>query len=319
MVSLVSALGGVTSLEIKPSDTDSQIGAAFNSPHGVYLDRSIVTEKGNKAARDRHELLVFLPGTNGTGTGAVAFCEFAASLGYHVINLSYPDEIAASVCAGDPNPAAFEQFRLAVIAGGQSKHISISRTDSIENRLIKALEYLQQKRPDEGWSHFLNPDGTLNWPAMAMAGQSQGGGHAALIGIKHQVARVICTGAPKDYSKRLDAPAAWYNETSATPKACFFTFNHRQDIKACTPEQLLQNLAALKLDAFGHSVDPAKENFPYRHTRILLTSFPEVTIDGPNSKGAKQAHNSMLASAHADRWEKAWTYLLTEETNVAVK
>ena len=206
-----------------------------------------------------------------------------------------------------------------MITGGQSKHLVLNRAEGIENRLIKVLEYLRQKRPDEDWARFLNPDSSPNWSVMAVAGQSQGGGHAALIGIKHRVARVICTGAPKDYSKRLDSPAAWYSLASATPKSCFFTFNHRQDIKACTPEQLMQNLTALKLDEFGPPVDPAQDNFPYRHTRILLTSFPEVTIDGPTSKGAKQAHNSMLASAHADRWKNVWTYLLTEETAVSAK
>ena len=310
---LAAVTAGVTSLEVVPRDTDPAIGGAFNSPHGVYVDRSIVTAQGAHAARDRHELLLFLAGTNGNGSGAVAFCELAAGLGYHVINLTYPDEIAASICAGDPNPAAFEQFRLAVIAGGSTKHITITRADSIENRLIKALEHLAKKRPDEGWDHFLGPDATINWPAIAVAGQSQGGGHAALIGIKHRIARVICTGAPKDYSKRLDAPAAWYGEASATPKSLFFTFNHRQDVKACTPEQMLRNLSALKLDTFGPPVDAAREPFPYRHTRILLTSYPEVTIDGPNGKAAKIAHTSVIASANADRWEKVWTYMLTEE------
>ncbi len=314
LAGLTSALAGVTSSEVIPRDTDPEIGGAFNTPHGIYVDRQIVTEQGALTARDRHELLLFLSGTNGNGEGAKAFCELAANLGYHVINLTYPDDIAASICAGDPNPAAFEEFRLVVIAGGRSKHITINRADSIENRLSKLLAHLRQAQPTEGWDRFLNPDASINWPAIAVAGQSQGGGHAALLGIKHRLARVICTGSPKDYSKRLDAPAAWYAEASATPKACFFTFNHRQDVKACTPEQMLRNLAALKLDAFGPPVDAAKAAFPYQHTRILLTSWPEVTVAGPNSKGAKTAHTSVIASANALRWEKVWTYLLTEET-----
>lgn len=310
---MASALGSVTSYEIAPRDTDQAIGTAFSSPHSIYVDRNIVLAAGSQSSRDRHELLLFLPGTGGNADGAKGFCELAAELGYHVVNLMYPDDLPASVCAGDGNPRAFEEFRLAIIAGGQSKHIAIAPADSIENRLTKLLLYLGGKRPAENWAQFLNADGTIKWPVIAVAGQSQGGGHAALIGIKHRVARVICTGAPKDYSRRLDAPAAWYAEESATPKACFFAFNHRQDVKACTPEQLLRNLAALKLDEFGPPVDAAVEDFPYHHTRILTTSYPVVTIDGPNSRGAKIAHGSVIATANAARWKKVWTYLLTEE------
>jgi len=261
------------------------------------VDRGIVVERKAQLVPDRHQLLLFLTGTGGQADGAKAFCELAARLGYHVINLMYPDEIPATICARDVDPQAFENFRMAIVQGGQSKHITVERADSIENRLTKLLIYLRSRRPREEWRQFLNPDGTIKWETIAVAGQSQGGGHAALIGIKHRVARVICTGAPKDYSKRLDAPAAWYGDESATPKACFFTFNHRQDIKGCTPEQLLKNMAALKLDAFGPPADASTEAFPYHHTRILTTSYPEVTVNGEDSPGAKEAHTSVIAGA----------------------
>ena len=147
-----------------------------------------------------------------------------------------------------------------------------------------------------------------------MAGQSQGGGHAALIGIKHPVARVICFGAPKDYSKQLDAPAAWYGEASATPKNRFFAFNHHQDPKGCTPAQLLKNLKALGLDAFGTAAEVDNEAFPYHHARMLYTGYPAVTVTGEESEGAKAAHGAAINTQNADRWKQEWTYLLTETT-----
>lgn len=306
-----NVFAGASSYEITPTDTDPQIGSVFNSPHIIYVDHSIVAKKAAKAANDRHELLVFLSGTDGTAEGAKAFCELAAELGDHVINLMYPNDIAASICAGDPNPKAFEEFRMTVITGGQSKHITIAKADSIENRLTKLLIHLRDKKPNENWEQFLNPDGTVKWSNIAVSGQSQGGGHAALIGIKYRVARVICTGAPKDYSKKHDAPAVWYSLESATPKECFFAFNHANDPKACTPAQLLTNLRALKLS--GPIVDVASEKFPYQHSHILMTTFPVVTVEGPNSKGAKQAHNAAISSANASRWGKVWTYMLIEK------
>ena len=134
-----------------------------------------------------------------------------------------------------------------------------------------------------------------------------------LIGIKHRVARVICTGAPKDYDQRLDRPAAFYGETSATPKNCFFAFNHRQDWAGGTsPPQLLQNLQALELDAYGSPADVDAEVSPYHHSRILITGYPVVTLSGPQSEGSLTAHFSMLSPQNAERWKPVWTYLLTE-------
>jgi dienelactone hydrolase len=307
----------VTSLPVKPSATDPEI-KQFDEPHWIYLDREIVVEQRADRPPPRQELLLWLTGTGGKGHDAQGFSNRAASLGYHVITLMFPNAIPATACAGDSNSNAFEAFRMAIIQGGRATYqqgrqeLTISRAESIENRLIKALQFLQQKRPKENWAQFLNEDGTVKWPSIAVAGQSQGGGYAALIGIKHRVARVLCFGAPKDYSKRLNAPAAWYGQESATPKDRFFAFNHRQDPKGCTPEQLLSNLQALGLDAFGRPVEVDTEPFPYREARILYTRYPEVTVTGVESEGAKIAHGSAILTKYADRWKQVWTYLLTQ-------
>ncbi|NLT71308.1 MAG: hypothetical protein GXX91_11525, partial [Verrucomicrobiaceae bacterium] len=162
------------------------------------------------------------------------------------------------------------------------------------------------------WGRFLNEDGSLRWASLAVAGQSQGGGHAALIGIKHEVARVLCFGAPKDYNIKLGVPAAWYELPSATPKDRFFAFNHHQDPMGCTPEQQRLNLKTLGLDAFGPPAEVDSEPFPYRHARILYTGFPEVVVTGVRSQGARAAHGSAIAARHAERWNEVWRYMLTE-------
>jgi hypothetical protein len=41
------------------------------------------------------------------------------------------------------------------------------------------------------------------WESFAVAGKSQGGDHAVLIGTLYLVARVTCFAAPKDCGKRL--------------------------------------------------------------------------------------------------------------------
>jgi hypothetical protein len=317
----------VTSFSVRASATDPAI-KTFDQPHWMYVNRDIVVEHKDGQAQDRHQLLLLFPGTVkkgaiGDSQGPVGFCDLAANLGYHVVFLKYPNDIPAGQCRENSDPTAFERFRMAIIQGGRAeyrgirgaaKSISIEPSESIENRFTKLLVYLRANRPkEENWGQFLNEDGTIKWEAIAVSGQSQGGGHAALIGIKHRVARVICTGSPKDYNKKLDAPAAWYREKSATSKGCFFAFNHRQDPMGCTPEQQLENLKALKLYAFGSPVDVDTEAFPYRHSRILTTGYPVVTITGgEESPGALAAHSSVITPKNGDHWKQVWTYLLSE-------
>jgi hypothetical protein len=311
------AHGDVTTFPVKPSETDPNIHT-FDFLNWVYINRDIVVDHHWDLPADRRQLLLWLTGTGGEGHDAQGFSNLAANLGYHVITLAYPDSIPASICDVDPDPDNFEKFRMAIIQGGEAHRgngrvlISVERPESIENRLIKILQRLQQLRPRENWGQFLNEDGSIKWESIAVAGQSQGGGHAALIGIKHSVARVICFGAPKDYSVRFNAPANWYKDRSATPKDRFFAFNHTQDPMGCTPEQLFENLLSLGLGWLGQRVDVTTTPFPFDHSHILYTSYPAVSIVSPGDSEARRAHGAAVNTRNAEKWEKVWTYLLTE-------
>ena len=238
--------------------------------------------------------------------GAKAFLETGANLGYHCVELMYPDDVAAAeVCRDDPDPNSFEAFRMALIQGGASAHVTIERTDSIENRLIKLLLLLRQRRPREEWGQFL--DGReIAWERIAVAGQSQGGGHAGIIAVKHRVARVIMFGAPKDFSRARQQPAQWYSEEKATPVAAFFAINHRQDRQGCTFPEELQNLHALGSDQIGPLVDVDQESPPYRHSRVLVTNYPGTKVD------SKIAHGTALTDKNQAVFRRTWIYMLTE-------
>lgn len=301
-------------LAIRPSTTDAAI-KDFDEPHWVYVNRDIVLRKEASLPADRHELLLWLPGTRPPGMAAPppgppragasdAFCELAADLGYHVIALTYPNALSAAKCRNDPEPTAFEDFRLALIAGGASKHVTVQRVDSIENRLIKLLQWLAEKRAREGWSQFLTQDGTIRWPRVAVVGQSQGGGHAALIGIHHEVSRVVCFGSPKDYSLALKASAAWYQKQSATPKDRFYAFNHEQDYQGCTPAQQIENLKALKLDVYGPPVKVEDSSPPFSGSHILMTNHPGTKVD------SRTAHGTMITGRNRTLFREVWRYLL---------
>ena len=312
-----TASSGLVELKVVPSRTDPAI-KTFDQAHWVYINRDIAVDHRSGLPAARRQLLLFIPGTapapepntkKAAGRpGATEFCRLAANLGYHVIYLCYPNAIPASICARDEDPAEFERFRMAIIAGGASRHITIPRSESIEHRLIKLLQRLQQLRPREAWTQFLNRDGTIKWESIVVAGQSQGGGHAALIATKHLVARVVATGAPKDFSRRHNQPAAWLSAKSVTPKSRFFCLNHVQDRQAANYEQQLANLRALQLDALGEPVNVDTIPAPYHHSRILFTDFP-----GGKKLSSKEAHGSVISPRNAQHFAPVWNYMLTEK------
>ncbi|WP_395745265.1 BPSS1187 family protein [Prosthecobacter sp.] len=310
---------GVTHTLFKPSAINPESDPHFDEPHWVYVQRDIVVKHDASLPADRHELLLFIPGTQPPNLkepepGKVrvyashAFCLTAASLGYHVISLSYPNTISASSCNKEADPEAFEKFRLSIIQGGASPHVTVSRTNSIENRLIELLAVLAKRFPQEDWGAYRNADGSPKWEKIAVAGQSQGGGHAALIGIHHQVPRVLCFGAPKDYSIALQKPAAWYLKSGATPKSAYFAFNHDQDRQGCTPAAQIENLKALRLDQFGAPTYVDGASAPYGGAHILMTNYPGTKVD------SSTAHGTMLSPKNKERFGDVWKYMLTAET-----
>ena len=288
--------------KVLPSDTDPAI-QQFNSPHTVYLDASV---------KPRGELLLFLPGTNGKTASIGKFCSTAAELGYQVINLMYPDDIAAAVVRDETEPNSFLNFRLTVIEGKPlSRFVSVDRADSIENRLAKLLRYIDAKRPAEQWSRFLTSDGQPEWSHIAVSGLSQGAGHAALIAVRHRVARAVLFGGPKDYSRALNKPAAWYTPP-ATPLDLIFTFNHMQDRQGCNFQQQLEICRTMGLEKFGAVVNVDSTASPFHGSHILSTNYPGTTV------ASVRAHTSVVADGASPRgsdgiplFKPVWVYMLT--------
>jgi hypothetical protein len=279
-----------------PSSTDPHI-TTFNEPHLSWLP----------SATPNHRLILFLPGTNGA-PHEFPFAEVGSALGFHVIFLMYPDTLAAQqACAQSADPSAYIKFRTEIIQGGNlSDLIHVDQADSIENRLCKLLQYLAKQQPKHGWNEFLDSTGAnTNWRNIVVAGQSQGGGHAYVVGKLHEVARVIMFGAPKDYSHYFDRPAQGFDSNTKTPAERFFAFNHMQDtVGACNHDQQMRILQQIGLTRLGVAdVDRAAGNFNHAH---LL--FTDIAV-GPNPK---MAHGSMLSPANAQQFQAVWQYMLTE-------
>ena len=184
--------------------------------------------------------------------------------------------------------------------------ISVPQSQSIENQLQKVLAMLSKRQPAKGWEQYLGGAG-LVWEKVALAGQSQGGGHAALIARDHRVARVLLFGAPKDYDPRRQKPAAWYRPGS-TPAGRFFALVHTRDEQGCTFQQQLEIYKSMGMD--GKRVDVDTAAAPFGNAHVLVTSYPGRPIP------SKTAHTLGISNP---RFKEAWTYMLTADSETTGK
>ncbi len=283
----------LTVRSVLPSATDRRIDKYSGDgwEHWVYF---------NASATDRGQLLVFIPGTGGKGGGAKGFCSLAANEGFHVVSLAYPSEVSMSTFHNSQDPDAFLKARENVIYGKVPyAKLDTGVPNSLHNRLLQLLRYLAATYPRESWQPFLRQNGAIDYSRLVLAGQSQGGGHAALLGMQHEVARVLMFGAPKDFNVRFNKPADWFSAPSATPLNRFFSFVHSLDEgHGCTYPQQLENYRAMKLLPQYPVVNVDDTPAPFQHSRLLTSKIP---TDNP--------HGSVVAN---EGFRNVWKYLLNE-------
>ncbi len=216
----------VQPLSVAPSATDASIDD-HGQHHLVYLDPGV----GHAG-----KLFVFLAGSGGAPQFYQRVCQVAAARGYHALGLSYPnaESINEDICAGSPDPDCQEKVRLETLDGtDRTPLVDVNPANSIENRLLQLLTYLARERPGEGWDAFLSA-GQLRWDRIAVAGHSQGGGHAAMIGKVHAVQRVAMFSATE--------PAPWTTEPLATPPDRFYGFAHQLEESVAAITRSWRNL-----------------------------------------------------------------------------
>ena len=259
-------------------------------------------------AAPRGQLLVYLPGTGATTSDQEQFGRTAAGLGYHVVYLMYPNEVAAAVCQQVEDENCYENFRREIITGKDlGARVDVAPVDSIEHRLLRLVRWLATHRAEDNWAQFLAGDGVA-WSKVVLAGHSQGGGHAQLLAKDHAVARLVVLGSPKDYNVRRGRPAAWYGG-GATPAGRMFALVHEQDTQAISYAQQLENLRASGLTMVA---DIDKLAPPYQHAHVLTTNQPGSPVN------SALAHLGLVFDFMLPRgsdgsvlYRPAWTYMLT--------
>jgi hypothetical protein len=210
---------------VKPSETDPAI-QRFDDAHYILFDAN---------TRPDADLLLFMTGTGGHPPGAVAFLNEAVDAGYRVISLAYNDTPAINVyCPTKPDLTCTEKFRrMRIYGGGIQIDGAIDNTgaESIVNRLVKLLQYLDRHDPERKWNTYVRA-GALNWGRIAVAGQSQGAVMAAFIAKEQLVARVVLFSSPWDYvvsQNNIRRLAAWLSKPSKTPPERWFGGYHERE------------------------------------------------------------------------------------------
>lgn len=247
---------------VDPIETDPAISAG--APHFIAPARPAKFVAADAEPSDG-KLFVFFPGTGARPDDYTNLIENAAANGYTAIGLSYRNEIAVrSLCtlggpgAGDPD--CQEKVRTEIITGEDSSElVDVSFSDSITHRLTELLDYLAVTDGSADWGGFLI-DGAPNWSSIAVAGHSQGGGHAAFLGKLEQVDRSILFSSTEN--------ADWTRKPGITASQRYFGFAHSLEQPYTS---IINSWASLALPGQLENID---DGAPTNGSQRLFTSRP---------------------------------------------
>jgi hypothetical protein len=288
--------GGVVERRVYPSQTNATI-TQWNAQHYVWLDPA--------AQPATRQLLVLFPGTSGAPQEFRMFGTIAATQGYQVIGLMYPNDVAAiGACTVEIDSTCMAALRTEIVEGtNTSPYVNVDYANSIDGRLVSLLRYLAEHYPAEAWDTFLSND-QPRWDMIAVGGLSQGGGHAAFIAKLRAVPRVLMFGAPTDGFN--GEPAAWMT-IGATPVERYYGLVHERD----PFPSIVPNWRALGMEELGALA-------VVEHTAPSFDGSHMLTTDLVPATGSySAAHASVfldgatpLGGSGAPILEPVWRYML---------
>jgi S-formylglutathione hydrolase FrmB len=281
----VRSANGLTVTTVLPRSTDACITQALDSHFVVRAP----------AVAPVGRLLVFLPGTGAVPQNYQLILAQAALAGYHAIGLTYPNAQAVGVLCAAQAVSCYGATRLEILTGeSASSVVDVARSNSIENRLVKLLAFMQTAEPAGNWRQFLNTDSTMAWSQVAVSGHSQGGGHALFIAQRHAVYRGSTYASAGDLLPNSATPAPWVTQPYATPTSRLAGFISTAD-ELVAPTPTLATWASIGLAGAAVNVDviPAPYGTGQRFVTSAAPANPLVAI-GPN-------HNVVVVDANTPK------------------
>jgi hypothetical protein len=276
---------------IRPDAVDSAAAPADDllEDQFAFLD--------TRAPKMQGRLVVFLAGATSPPDKIMA--EYLASLGFHVLAPHYANAYGIpTICpAVNPDPDCHRQGRQEAFEGADlSPFISISRGNSIEERVARMLTFLDTDMPEGDWDFFLDGDQPA-WDRITISGTSHGASTSGLIGMIRRTERVVMLSGPSD--NIAGVPAAWTRRTPLTPIEKFVGFSHTADVQL--PDHL-RDTEAMGLLGAPTSVDGAAP--PYGGSLRLTTSA--ASTDGHSS--TKAGGTSPLAADGTFVFDPVWRF-----------
>lgn len=286
--------------KVRASETDGNIAWEL-AAHQIFY---------HPTCTDKNKLLVYLVGSYDNPTSTTYFPALAANYGYHVVVLKYPNStVAQGACGSSTDPDCYYKFRKEVIYGGDfSPEVSVDTTNSIVNRLVKLLAYLNSQSSGEGWDQYLI-SGAPNWSKMTFAGHSQGGGHAALIGLENNVDGVLMFSSPNDYSSYFSSAANWCSGTFATPDSNFFSLNNLQDEVVDFSEQFAV-WSAMSFSSGQDSLRIHGQQNPFNNSHLLYIDYAGSGELSENHNATVRDGHTPIASNGQPAYHDVWLYML---------
>jgi hypothetical protein len=298
-----NCFSALTFHSFRPSESTSGIDLSFDDFNEAYHNPDVTP---------RNKLMLFLPGT---GVGPNVYKYFpatAAQNGFHVINLMYVNsfEFIGMAVTNDCDACYFET-RTEVLTGQDlSTYETVDRNNSIEHRLIKAIDYLNVNYPAENWGQFLNGTNIV-WKNLVVAGHSQGAGEAGFIAKTYAVDRAIMFDSG-DWYEGESRPATWISMPGATPDIRFFGAAHTNDPLFPNPHQI-PAWSAFGLTNFGPAVFVEDVTDPqFECSRMLRTA-----VEPRNNTGETAYHGAMVRDEHVPLdafdvpiFRQLWEYML---------
>ncbi|HKC68513.1 MAG TPA: T9SS type A sorting domain-containing protein [Bacteroidia bacterium] len=295
----------------------AQLNTFYVKPH--VIDTAYLTAQDSHyvalsaSATSNNLLLVFLDGSGSNTKDYTDIPKLAASLGYHVVSIAYPNSpTVGSLCDSSTDSLCFDKVRQEICYGTPvSSSVSVDTLNSINIRLTKLLQYLSATYPANGWNQFLSNNNVV-WSSVVTSGHSQGSGHAMYLAKTQSVHRVIMFSGVDDYSLHFNKSAHWLFNTSLTPTAGIYSFLHLQDdVEPYKYEY--KNLQTLGLMANGDdSTNVDNLSTPYNNSHCLYTNatpshstIPSAYHDATAVDYFTPVNGTQLL------FNPVWTYMLT--------
>lgn len=292
--------GQLYSYQVSPSATNPAI-VNFNSQHYVYLDTRVTA---------KNKLFLFLPGTSGTPANYTTLLKAAAGMGYHSIGLMYTNNSDLyTIAAASSDLSLFGKCRQEIFDGSDLvSGLSVDNNNCIRTRLVKLLQYLESKYPDQNWGQFLSGNNEMLWGRVVIAGHSQGGGHALYIAKQVLTDRAISF-ASIDWNSLQNTSASWVTLPGATPMTKMYSINHTGD-EIFSYANVQTQLAAMGFTGPAVNVDNTAS--PYNNSHTLTSSYSSSLL--PLANHCVTSLDLYLPTTTngnlIDTYTKAWEYLL---------